>query len=59
MKYGHPEDRRKAAEHLREARAMYTHLNGVWSRREWYQKCVQGTHNLLGNLTRFRKANHG
>lgn len=59
MKYGHPDDRRAAAEHLREARAMYHELHGVWSRREWYTKCLQGTHNLLANLTYFRKANNG
>lgn len=58
-KQGHPDDRRIAAEHLREVRAMYPHLKGVWSRREWYQKCLQGTHNLLSNLTMFRRANHG
>ena len=56
-KQGHPTDRRKAAELLRDLRAMYPTLKGDWTRREWYQKCLQTAHNTLTNLTHFRRVN--
>jgi hypothetical protein len=58
MKYGHPHDRRKAAQLLRELRAMWPTLEGGWHRRDWYKSCVNTAHNTLSSLTRHRRTNN-
>lgn len=58
MKTNTPADiRKKAAEHLRECRAMFPTLKGDWTRKEWNARCRASAHNLITNLVRFRKAN--
>ncbi len=49
--------RKSAAELVRECRAMFPKLRGVWSRQEWNSKCRSTGKTYVRNSIAFLRAN--